>query len=92
MQGRKSFLPWKSNKYFVCVCVFVRAGGCPFTWACAFECVHVALLIQHATRMHHIVTSFVASINLSQHTLKFLLLDKIVGYNIFRLFCEAIIM
>jgi hypothetical protein len=43
-----SLLPWKSNKYyiFVCVCVCARAL--------------VALLIQHATRMRHIVTLFVA--------------------------------
>ena len=31
----------------------------PRSWACACDCVHVALLIQHATRMRHIVTSFV---------------------------------
>jgi hypothetical protein len=28
--------------------------------ACACACMHVALLIQHATRVRHIVTSFVA--------------------------------
>ena len=38
----------------------MRAFGCPDAWACACACVHVALLIQHATRMRHIVTSFVA--------------------------------
>ena len=43
---RESLLPWKSNKYYIFVCVCVR--------------VHVALLIQHATRMRHIVTSYVA--------------------------------
>jgi hypothetical protein len=42
----ESMLKWKSNKYYI----FVRA--------CA--CVHVALLIQHATGMRPIVTSFVA--------------------------------
>jgi hypothetical protein len=40
---RESLLPWKSNNYYLLVCV----------------CVHVALLIQHATRMRHLVTSFV---------------------------------
>ena len=57
---RESLLPWKSNKYYILVCV--RALECVFSgeWACACACVHVALLIQHATRMRHIVTSFVA--------------------------------
>jgi hypothetical protein len=68
---RQLLLPWKSNKYFllVCVCVCVRAAcvcvrvsacGYPGLWACACAYVHVALLIQHATQMRHIVTSFVA--------------------------------
>ena len=34
---------------YLCVCMCVR------------ECVHVVLLIQHATRVRHTVTSFVAS-------------------------------
>jgi hypothetical protein len=51
-QVRESFLPWKSNKYYICVCV--RAGAC----ACAR--VHVALRVPHATRTRHIVTSFLA--------------------------------
>jgi hypothetical protein len=38
----------------------VRACGYTGAWACACEHVHIALLIQHATRMRHIVTSFVA--------------------------------
>jgi hypothetical protein len=46
-----------------CVCVHVcaclRASGYPSAWACACAYVHTALLIQHATRMRHIVTSFV---------------------------------
>ena len=37
----------------MCACV------CPVAWACTSS-VHVALLIQHATRMLHIVISFVA--------------------------------
>jgi hypothetical protein len=63
---RLSLLPSKSNKYYlmVCVCmrtrVCVRACGYPGAWACACAYVHVALLIQHATLMRHIVTSFVA--------------------------------
>jgi hypothetical protein len=48
----ESLLPWKSNKYYLCECVCARA--------CPGACMHVALLIQHATHMHHIVTSFVA--------------------------------
>jgi hypothetical protein len=43
---RESLLPWKNNKYYIFVCV----------WACACACVHVALLIQYAPRMRHIVT------------------------------------
>jgi hypothetical protein len=44
----------------VCVCVlaFVRASVC----GCLGLCVCVAMLIQHATRMRHVVTSFVASL------------------------------
>jgi hypothetical protein len=45
---RVSLLPWKSSKYYnlnVCECV------------CPNACVHVALHIQHAKRMRHIVTS-----------------------------------
>jgi hypothetical protein len=38
----------------------VRACGRPNAWACSCACVYVALLFQHATRMSHIVTSFVA--------------------------------
>ena len=56
----KPLLPWKSNSYFLLVRLCVRACGYPGAWAyiCAYG--HVALLIQHATRMRHIVTSFVA--------------------------------
>ena len=43
----ESLFPWKSNKYYIFVCVCVRA------------CVHVALLIQHATRMRHVMASSV---------------------------------
>jgi hypothetical protein len=47
---RESFLSWKSNKYYVCL--YERAG------------VDVALLMQHATRICHVVTSFVAPLAL----------------------------
>jgi hypothetical protein len=39
----------------------VRACGYPDAWACACAYVRIALLIQHATRMRHVVTSFVAA-------------------------------
>ena len=39
------------------LCVRARAPG---AWVCARTCVHVALLIYHATRMGHVVTLFVA--------------------------------
>jgi hypothetical protein len=42
-----------------CVCVSSRVLASPGAWACACACVHVALLIQYATRMHHITTLFV---------------------------------
>jgi hypothetical protein len=53
-----------SNKHLILVCVCmlacVRACGYPSVWACACAYVNLALLIQHATRMRHIVTSFMA--------------------------------
>ena len=62
---RESLLTWKSDKYYIFVCVRARpAYLCPGRWACVCACVHVALLIQHATRMRHIVTSFVAPLAL----------------------------
>jgi hypothetical protein len=45
---------------YLCVCVRARACGCPGTWACTCACVHMVLLIQHSTRILHIVTSFEA--------------------------------
>ena len=47
---------------FVCVCVRVLVCECLGAWTCASACVRVPLLIQHATRMRHIVTPFVASL------------------------------
>ena len=52
----------------VCVCACARAHArkrqrecvCPRAWDCACARVHVALLIEYASRMRHIVTSFVA--------------------------------
>jgi hypothetical protein len=53
---RESLLPWKCNlSVCVCACVLTYVCGCP----AALACVRVALLIKHATRMRHIVTSFV---------------------------------
>ena len=42
----------------ICVCDRVRACacGCQDAWACARTCTRVALLIQQAMRMRHIVT------------------------------------
>jgi hypothetical protein len=44
----------------VCACLRVRACAYPGVWACACAYVHIALLIQHATRVR-IVTSFMAT-------------------------------
>ena len=54
------FLSWNSCRYDVLICACVRACGYQGGWACACAYVHIALLIQHATPMRHIVTSFVA--------------------------------
>jgi hypothetical protein len=54
---RKLWLSWKSNKYYICVCACARPCVCPDSLACAYSCVHVILLIQHATR---IAASFLA--------------------------------
>jgi hypothetical protein len=56
----ESLLPWKSNKYYFLVCVCVRALGSRVRGRVHARTMHVALLIQHETRMRHIVTSFVA--------------------------------
>jgi hypothetical protein len=40
----------------ICVCVWARVRA----YARVRACVHVALLVQHSTRMRHILTSFVA--------------------------------
>jgi hypothetical protein len=46
----------------VCACVraYVRTCGCPGSLACARAYVRVPSCIQHAIRLRHIVTSFVA--------------------------------
>jgi hypothetical protein len=44
----------------ICVCARACVNACPGESACACACVHVPLLIQHATRKRHIVMSFVA--------------------------------
>ena len=51
------------NITYLCECDGARARVyvCPRARACA--CVHVALLIQRATRVRHIVTSFVAPLS-----------------------------
>jgi hypothetical protein len=45
-------LPWKTNNYYIFVCMCVCVPG--------RACVHVALIIRHATRMRHIMTWFMA--------------------------------
>jgi hypothetical protein len=54
---RESLLQWKSNKYYISVCVCLRACGYPSAWACSCVCMHLALFIQYAIRMRHNVTS-----------------------------------
>ena len=48
----KPLLQWKSDNYYVflCVCACARVDEC--------LCMRVALLIQHATRMRHVVICF----------------------------------
>ena len=46
----------------MCVRVSAYACVCPDAWEYACACLHVALLIHHATRMRHIVTSYVATL------------------------------
>jgi hypothetical protein len=43
---------------------WVRA--CPGAWSCACARAHVAVLIQRATRMRHVVLSFVATLATQQ--------------------------
>ena len=61
---RESLLLWKSNIYYIFVCVRARervgACRCPSAWQWARAYTRVTLLIQNVTRMRHIVTSFVA--------------------------------
>ena len=56
-------LPWKSNEYYIltsaCVRACVRSPGYTDAWASACAYVHIALLIQHATLMRHILKSLV---------------------------------
>jgi hypothetical protein len=47
------------KRYVLYIGLCVRACGYTGVWACACAYVHIALLIQHATRMRHILTSFV---------------------------------
>jgi hypothetical protein len=63
-----TLLAWEKQQILhigLCVhaCAFVCACGYPGAWACVCEHVHGALLIQLATRMRHIVTSFVAPLS-----------------------------
>ena len=57
---------WVRGRMRVCVCVHAWVWGRSGAWACAGACARVVLLIQHATRIRHILLSFVASLA-SQH-------------------------
>ena len=48
------------NIIYLPVCACVRVLACVRMRECACACTRVALLIQHTTRMRHIVSSFVA--------------------------------
>jgi hypothetical protein len=51
------------NQYVLPICLCVRVPACVRVrgaWACACAYVHVAFVIQHAMRMRHIMTLFVA--------------------------------
>ena len=70
----ESLLPSIINKYYIYFFVLVHAWKRAYACVSAHACkrffgrvdmcmsAHVALLIQHAARMHHIVSSFVASL------------------------------
>jgi hypothetical protein len=63
-RSRNHFAVEKQLVLYIGVCVHagvcVRACGYPDAWTCACAYVHITLLIQHATRMRHVVTSFMA--------------------------------
>ena len=93
MRVRELLLPWNNNKHciFICVCVCVcararaRMGACMRVCAwmtgrlglCMRARARVALFIQHATRMRHIVTSFMAPLALRHIFLHYLINDTI---------------
>ena len=49
-----------------CVCARGCVRACPGAWSCACARAHVAVLIQRATRMRHVVLSFVATLATQQ--------------------------
>jgi hypothetical protein len=61
----KPNLQWKSNNYYTFRCVHARESTCVrvgvVAWARACAFARVDLLIQHATRMRHIVCGFSGS-------------------------------
>jgi hypothetical protein len=57
---RELLLPWKSSECYLLVCVCMRARACIHVGTWARGRVHIALLIQNATLMRHVMTSFVA--------------------------------
>jgi hypothetical protein len=74
---RVSLLSWKSNIY-IYIFVGTRARACAHACARACGCVHVSLLIQHATRMHYVVTSLWTPLA-SPHLLLYLINGTIFG-------------
>jgi hypothetical protein len=67
--GTRNQLQWKINQYHIFLCVRALECGrecgcvriCPSKWAPVCACACVALLVQLATRMRHIMLSFLFS-------------------------------
>ena len=57
MRSRIIVVVEKQYTVYIYIFVGMRARACAHACARACGCVHVSLLSQHATRMHHVVTS-----------------------------------